>query len=74
MSDNTGFGSGGTSTILTVGPPVANNNCNTTISPPDFFFSTPLELQQCNDYSFTTYDGAVLPVTITVRPSSTLPW
>ncbi|OAX37825.1 hypothetical protein K503DRAFT_866598 [Rhizopogon vinicolor AM-OR11-026] len=65
ISDNTGFGSGGTSTILTVGPPIANNNCNTTISPPDFFFSTPLQLQQCNDYSFTTYDGAVLPVTIT---------
>ncbi|OJA13785.1 hypothetical protein AZE42_13020 [Rhizopogon vesiculosus] len=47
MSDNTGFGSGGTSTILTVGSPVANNNCNTTSPSQDFDFSTPSTIQQC---------------------------
>ncbi|OJA11297.1 hypothetical protein AZE42_06527 [Rhizopogon vesiculosus] len=65
MSDNTGFGSGGTSTVLTVGSPVANNNCNTTSPSKDFCFSTPSTIQQCNGYTFSGYDDAVLPVTIT---------
>ncbi|OAX35607.1 hypothetical protein K503DRAFT_828531 [Rhizopogon vinicolor AM-OR11-026] len=65
MSDNTGFGTGGTSTVLTVGSPVANNNCNITSPSLDFCFSTASTIQQCNDYTFSGYDDAVLPVTIT---------
>jgi hypothetical protein len=47
MSDATGFGSGGTSTVLTVGVPIANNNCNTAVPSPDFYFSPSSSLQQC---------------------------
>jgi hypothetical protein len=47
MSDATGFGSGGTTSVLTVGAPVANNNCNTTVVSPDFTFDLPTSLQQC---------------------------
>ncbi|OJA21454.1 hypothetical protein AZE42_10354 [Rhizopogon vesiculosus] len=65
MSDATGFGSGGTTTVLTVGAPIANNNCNTTVASPDFTFELPTSLQQCNGYTFTSYDGAVQPITIT---------
>jgi hypothetical protein len=46
MSDGTGFGTGGTTTLLTVGAPVANNNCNTEGSQ-DFYFQLPLALKQC---------------------------
>ncbi|KAG1749924.1 uncharacterized protein EDB91DRAFT_1110442 [Suillus paluster] len=65
MSDATAFGSGGTTTVLTVGDPVAKNNCNTTGQSVDFTFSLPSALQQCNEYTFDGYDNAVQPVTIT---------
>ncbi|OJA21659.1 hypothetical protein AZE42_12466, partial [Rhizopogon vesiculosus] len=65
MSDATGFASGGTTTILTVGSPVANNNCATGPGVPNFYFSTPLQLQQCAEYDFTDFGTAVLPATIT---------
>ncbi|KAG1769151.1 hypothetical protein EDD22DRAFT_977564 [Suillus occidentalis] len=65
MSDATAFGSGGTSPILKVGNPVANNNCNTTGSSVDFTFDLPTALQQCNEYTFDDYDNAVQPITIT---------
>ncbi|KAG0708794.1 hypothetical protein DFH29DRAFT_341182 [Suillus ampliporus] len=65
MSDATAFGSGGTTTVLTVGDPVAKNNCNTTGPSVDFTFDTPTALQQCNGYTFEGYNGAVQPVTIT---------
>lgn len=65
MSDATGFGSGGTTNVLIVGAPVANNNCNTTITSPDFTFELPSALTQCNGYTFSNYDGAVQPITIT---------
>lgn len=47
MSDSTGFGSGGTSPLLTVGPPVSGTNCNTTDPGTSFTFSLPNALQQC---------------------------
>ncbi|KAJ8584840.1 hypothetical protein M405DRAFT_936387 [Rhizopogon salebrosus TDB-379] len=65
MSDATGFGSGGTSTVLTVGAPIANNNCNTTVPSPDFYFSPSSSLQQCSDFIFTGYGGAIQPAEIT---------
>lgn len=65
MSDATAFGSGGTSPILKVGSPVANNNCNTTGASVDFTFDLPTALQQCNEYTFDDYDNAVQPITIT---------
>ena len=88
MSDATSFGSGGTTTVLTVGDPVAKNNCNTT-GRVDFTFDLPSALQQCryvvsqpfvavtnycyhSGYAFDAYDGAVQPITITVRSSPTL--
>ncbi|OAX32054.1 hypothetical protein K503DRAFT_805557 [Rhizopogon vinicolor AM-OR11-026] len=65
MSDATGFASGGTTTILTVGSPVANNDCVTGPGVPEFDFSTPLQLSQCAEYEFTDFGTAVLPATIT---------
>ncbi|OJA16194.1 hypothetical protein AZE42_00137 [Rhizopogon vesiculosus] len=65
MSDATSFGSGGTTTVLTVGVPVAKNNCNTTGPSVDFTFDLPSALQQCSGYTFDGYDGAVQPITIT---------
>jgi hypothetical protein len=47
MSDATGFGSGGTTTQLTVGNPVANNNCNTTAASPPYMFNLTPQLTQC---------------------------
>ncbi|KAG2125310.1 hypothetical protein DEU56DRAFT_759347 [Suillus clintonianus] len=64
MSDATGFGSGGTTNQLTVGNPVANNNCNTEVlSPPYTFDLSPLQLLQCSQFTLS-YTGATLPVTI----------
>lgn len=69
MSDATGFGSGGTTTQLTVGNPVANNKCNTTAASPPYTFNlTPLPLTQCGQFTIgvgSGASGAVLPVTIT---------
>lgn len=66
MSDATGFGSGGTTNQLTVGNPVENNKCNTTVaSPPYIFTLTPAQLTQCGQFTIGVDSGAVLPVTIT---------
>lgn len=47
MSDGTGFGSGGTSQILTVGPSVTGASCNTTDPGTEFTYELPSALQQC---------------------------
>ncbi|KAI9573021.1 hypothetical protein HD554DRAFT_2064753 [Boletus coccyginus] len=65
MSDATGFGTGGTSELLTVGAPVGSSSCNTTSPSLAYSFSLPSSLQQCSPYVFNGYDGATLPVTIT---------
>ncbi|KAG2358521.1 hypothetical protein BDR07DRAFT_268128 [Suillus spraguei] len=39
MSDATGFGSGGTTDILIVGNPIANNDCNLTTTHPSYDFT-----------------------------------
>ncbi|KAF9229216.1 hypothetical protein BS17DRAFT_8726 [Gyrodon lividus] len=65
MSDATGFGTGGTTDLLTVGPAVGGANCDTTPPSTAFQFSLPSSLQQCSPYVFNSYDGATLPVTIT---------
>ncbi|KAH7929312.1 hypothetical protein BV22DRAFT_1057011 [Leucogyrophana mollusca] len=65
MSDATGFGTGGTSNVLTVGDPVGNNNCNTTNPAVAFTFDLNNALQQCQPYTFSGYNGAVQPVIIT---------
>ena len=47
LSDATGFASGGTSQLLTVGDTVSGNNCNTTDPGVDFFFNLDSPLVQC---------------------------
>ncbi|KAG0709444.1 hypothetical protein DFH29DRAFT_793805, partial [Suillus ampliporus] len=65
MSDATAFGSGGTTTILTVGPPIAKNNCNTTLSSPPYTFElSPEPLQQRSQFTVLADSAAVLPVAI----------
>ncbi|KAK7059029.1 hypothetical protein VNI00_001653 [Paramarasmius palmivorus] len=65
MSDATGFGSGGTTELLTVGSS-KGGSCNTT--EPDVAFSYQLNsaLQQCRTFTFSDYSGAIQPVTIIV--------
>jgi len=63
MSDSTGFGAGGVSSVLTVGNPVGGQ-CNTTDLKPGFYFETPRILQQCREFDFTGYGGATQPITI----------
>ncbi|KAI9573022.1 hypothetical protein HD554DRAFT_2311399 [Boletus coccyginus] len=63
MSDATGFGTGGTSELLTVG---AGSSCDTTRpSPPYIFILSPSPLPECGSWVFSGYSGAILPVTIT---------
>ncbi|KAG1812911.1 uncharacterized protein BJ212DRAFT_1368928 [Suillus subaureus] len=65
MSDATGFGSGGTTDVLFVGNPIANNNCNTTVlSTPYMWQLSPLPLLQCSQFTVATDSGAVPPITI----------
>lgn len=47
MSDATGFGTGGTSELLTVGTPVGSASCNTSNPALLYSFSLPSSLQQC---------------------------
>ncbi|KAG2137810.1 hypothetical protein BD769DRAFT_287285 [Suillus cothurnatus] len=62
MSDATGFGSGGTTILLTVGSMVGNNNCSTAVlSPPYTFELSPLPLTQCSQFTVAAGSGAVLP-------------
>jgi len=64
MSDATGFGSGGTSQVFTVGPSVTGASCNTSDPGTGFTFELPDALQQCNPYTFSGYNGAIQPITI----------
>ncbi|KAL0571662.1 hypothetical protein V5O48_010302 [Marasmius crinis-equi] len=64
MSDATGAISGGTSTLMTVGDSTSGKTCNTTLPANDFFFSADNTLTQCQNFAFTQYDGAKLPLTI----------
>ncbi|KAH8120266.1 hypothetical protein DFH11DRAFT_1559227 [Phellopilus nigrolimitatus] len=64
MSDATGFGSGGTSSLLAVGSSISGANCNTTAPSPEFFFQLNTALQQCRSFTFSGYDGATQPVTV----------
>ncbi|KAF9650097.1 hypothetical protein BDM02DRAFT_1539621 [Thelephora ganbajun] len=66
MSDATGFGSGGTSLIIQVGPSVSGKSCNTTDPGVDFSFNLDSALTQCRTYVFSNYTQAVQPVTIAV--------
>jgi len=65
MSDATGFGTGGTSNLFTVGLPVGSASCGIYSPTLAYTFSLPSSLQQCSPYAFTQYDGAALPVTVT---------
>ncbi|KAG2096059.1 uncharacterized protein F5147DRAFT_778421 [Suillus discolor] len=65
MSDATGFGSGGTSNILTVGSSVGDNVCSTAVlSPPYTFQLDPLPPIQCSPWTLLAQSTAVLPITI----------
>jgi hypothetical protein len=66
MSDATGFNSGGTTSLLTVGASVGGSSCNTTNSAIAFSFQLNSALIQCRPFVFTGYadTGAVQPVTI----------
>jgi hypothetical protein len=64
MSDATGFGSGGTTNILTVGASVSGSTCDTTDPGVAYTFQLNTVLQQCRPYTFSGYSGATQPVTI----------
>ncbi|KAG2358518.1 hypothetical protein BDR07DRAFT_268032 [Suillus spraguei] len=74
MSDATGFGSGGTTDILTVGNQVGNTNCHAAVQPPPYTFSMNPNpsppgylVPQCSEIKFTANSNAapvVPPITI----------
>ncbi|KAF9040546.1 hypothetical protein BJ165DRAFT_1490722 [Panaeolus papilionaceus] len=64
MSDATGFNTGGTTRVLTVGAS-KGGQCNTTDPGIDFAFQLNTALQQCRPFVFSGYNTAVQPVTIT---------
>ncbi|KAG8968217.1 hypothetical protein FRC03_008352 [Tulasnella sp. 419] len=64
MSDGTGFGTGGTSDILTAADPVNGATCNTTSPKVDFDFQLNTALQQCRPYTIDAYTAAQQPVSI----------
>ncbi|KAG5717295.1 hypothetical protein E4T56_gene15442, partial [Termitomyces sp. T112] len=63
MSDATGYGSGGTTSLQTTGAS-QGGLCNTTDPGPAFTFDLSAELQQCGPFVFSDYNGAGQPVTI----------
>ncbi|KAJ7596969.1 hypothetical protein C8J56DRAFT_1158966 [Mycena floridula] len=63
LSDVTGFGSGGSTTLLTVAPSLGGT-CNTTDPGVSFQYQLNSALQQCRDFVFSEYSDAVQPVTI----------
>ncbi|CCM05205.1 uncharacterized protein FIBRA_07414 [Fibroporia radiculosa] len=65
MSDASGFGSGGVSDVIHVGPPAGSSQCNAATGHPDFTFQTNSALAQCRAYTFSAYTGAVQPINIT---------
>ncbi|EPQ51991.1 hypothetical protein GLOTRDRAFT_96062 [Gloeophyllum trabeum ATCC 11539] len=64
MLDATGVPSGGTSDLLTVGPNIGGNRCNTSDPGVDFFYELNTPLVQCQPYTFSNYSNAVQPVQI----------
>ncbi|KAI1788768.1 hypothetical protein LXA43DRAFT_624716 [Ganoderma leucocontextum] len=64
MSDSSGFASGGSSKVITVGAAAKGNTCNTTDPGVDFFYTTPSALAQCRVYTFDDYAEAVQPIVI----------
>lgn len=64
MSDATGFGTGGTTGVLTALPSATGTTCNISDPGVAFNFELPNNLQQCRDFTFVQYTGAVQPVTI----------
>ncbi|EIN14150.1 hypothetical protein PUNSTDRAFT_140507 [Punctularia strigosozonata HHB-11173 SS5] len=64
MSDSQGFGTGGTTDVLTVGSSVGGSSCNTTDPGVDFTFELNDALQQCRTFSFSNYNSATQPVHI----------
>lgn len=65
MSDANGFATGGVSDVITTGPSISHSQCNVTAQAVDFFFDTDMALNQCREYSFSNYTGAIQPATIT---------
>ncbi|KAF9044642.1 hypothetical protein BDZ89DRAFT_1059114 [Hymenopellis radicata] len=65
MSDATGFGAGGSTGVLKVGSSTSGASCNTTDPGVAFPFELNTALQQCRAYTFSGYDQAVQPITIT---------
>lgn len=64
MSDATGFGTGGTSGLLTAGINSNSPSCNTTDPGTDFTYELNSALQQCRPYTWEGYETAVQPLTI----------
>jgi hypothetical protein len=59
MSDATGWGTGGSSDLLTVGASESQSQCNLTDPTTAFTFQVSSNLQQCGSYSISGYSGAV---------------
>jgi hypothetical protein len=59
MSDATGWGTGGSSDLLTVGASESQSQCNLTDPSTAFTFQVSSNLQQCGSYSIGGYSGAV---------------
>lgn len=64
MSDARGFGTGGTSALLTANSSSTGATCNLADPGVAFNYELPTSLQQCRAFSFTEYTDAVQPVTI----------
>lgn len=64
MSDGTGFGTGGTSDLLTVADPVGGATCDTATPSLTFDFQLNTALQQCRPYVISNFNLAAQPVTI----------
>ncbi|KAF9455099.1 hypothetical protein P691DRAFT_716315 [Macrolepiota fuliginosa MF-IS2] len=63
MSDAAGFGTGGTTNLMTVGAS-KGGKCSTTDPGVDFSFQLNSALTQCRPYVFSGYSSAAQPVTI----------
>ncbi|KAF5355845.1 hypothetical protein D9756_004124 [Leucocoprinus leucothites] len=71
MSDATGFATGGTTSVLTVGPS-KGGKCSTAEPTVAFSFQLNSALAQCQPYVFSGYPAATLPVSIFgIIPSGT---
>ncbi|KAJ3506021.1 hypothetical protein NLJ89_g7106 [Agrocybe chaxingu] len=69
MSDATGFATGGSSNVLTVGAS-QGGTCNTTDPGVSFTYELNSALQQCRPFAFSGYSQASQPVTINVNFAS----